>query len=326
MLHAKVEPQIRETIHAEMNQTNDKRWYMRLKIIDLSSQGQSVSLLAQVFDLSEATIRSYIHRFNATGMTGLRPSYGIGRPAKLTWTQAEWLDVLAQSPANLPRLVSQARNWTQALLCQYLHAYHQIEVTQPTVAKQLRQVGIRWRRAKLRVHSPDPLYQVKRQRIQHLQQMALGGDLTSHMAAHPRSDEPPKPAFLVFLDSTDLHWCPDLGNTYTATGTQMKVDSPGFANPWYALFGSLIFPSGEVITPYTNASAMTNFWFTSRAYSRWRPTLSGLLCLIMLRLTQLPLSKRLPNSIRHSWNWSICQLIVRISTILSVSGISCGGK
>jgi transposase len=245
MLHAQVEAQTRETIRAEMNRINDKRWYMRLKIIDLSSQGQSVSLLAQVFDLSEATIRSYIHRFNTAGMAGLRPEYGIGRPATLTWTQAEWLDVLAQSPANLPLLASQARNWTQALLCQYLQAYHQIEVSQPTVAKYLCQVGIRWRRAKLRVYSPDPLYQLKRQRIQHLQQMALGGDLTSRAAAHPRSDEPPKRAFLVFLDSTDLHWCPDLGNTYTAAGVQTKVNSPGHANPWYALFGSLIFPSGE---------------------------------------------------------------------------------
>lgn len=245
MLHAKVEAKTCETIRAEMKRTNDKRWYMRLKIIDLSSQGQSVSLLAQVFDLSEATIRSYIHRFNTAGVGGLQAGYGVGRPATLTWTQTEWLAVLAQSPATLPLLASQAQNWTQALLCQYLQAYHQLEMTQPTVAKHLRQVGIRWRRAKLRVYSPDPLYQVKRQRIQQLQQMALAGDLTSGAAAHPPSDEPPKPAFLVFLDSTDLHWCPDLGNTYSAAGVQTKVNSPGLANPWYALFGSLIFPSGE---------------------------------------------------------------------------------
>lgn len=245
MLHAKVETETREMMQAEMQQTSDKKWYLRLKIIDLSSQGQSVSSLAHLFDLNEATIRSYIHRFNRGGLDGLRPEYGAGRPAILTWTQAEWLDVLAQSPAHLPLLASQARNWTQALLQQYLRAYHHIEVTQSTIAKRLHQAGIRWRRAKLRVHSPDPLYQVKRQRIEKLQQMALRGDLTSQEAAHPRSDEPPKAAYLAFLDSTDLHWCPDLGNTYAATGNQTKVNSPGLANPWYALFGSLIFPTGE---------------------------------------------------------------------------------
>lgn len=75
--------------------------------------------------------------------------------------------------------------------------------------------------------------------------LALAGNLTSQAAAHPRSDEPPKPATLVFLDSTDLHWCPDIGATYGPQGQQVKVDTPGLENPWYALFGSLCFPSGE---------------------------------------------------------------------------------
>jgi transposase len=245
MLHAKVEPQVREMIRIEMQRADDKKWYVRLKIIDLSSQGQSVASLAQLFDLSEATIRSYIHRFNRIGMAGLRPDYGSGRPAILGWTQAQWLDVLAQSPANLSLLASQARNWTQALLRDYLKLYHQIEVSQPTIAGSLRKAGIRWRRAKLRVHSPDPLYQVKRQRIEQLQQQALRGHLTNQQSAHPRSDEPPKRGLLVFLDSTDLHWCPDLGATYGRAGVQCKVPSPGLENPWFSLFGSLIFPSGE---------------------------------------------------------------------------------
>jgi hypothetical protein len=78
-----------------------------------------------------------------------------------------------------------------------------------------------------------------------LQQLALNGSLTSQASAHPRSDEPPRLACLAFLDSTDLHWCPDLGPSYGLTGHQRKVDSPGLANPWQALFGSLVYPSGE---------------------------------------------------------------------------------
>jgi transposase len=245
MLNAQVNPQDRKTLLAEMNTATDAKWYRRLKVIDLSGQGYSVSDLARLFDLSEATIRSYIHRFNAAGVSGLRPEYGQGRPPTLAWSQAQWLDVLAQSPAHLPRLATQARNWTQALLRQYLAVYHQTQVSQPTIAKWLRQAGIRWRRAKLRVHSPDPLYQVKRQRIAQLQASALAGTLTASAGAHPRSDEPPQRARLAFLDSTDLHWCPDLGATYGRKHQQVKVASPGLENPWYALFGSLLFPSGE---------------------------------------------------------------------------------
>ena len=78
-----------------------------------------------------------------------------------------------------------------------------------------------------------------------LEQLSVSGSLTTQATAHPRSDEPPKPATLVFLDSTDLHWCPDIGATYAPLGQQVKVETPGLENPWYALFGSLIFPSGE---------------------------------------------------------------------------------
>jgi transposase len=244
MLYAKVIAQQKAILDAEMNSTADAKWYRRLKIIDLSGQGFSVPELSRLFDLGAGAIRRYIHAYNEAGLDGLRPGYGQGRPPTLTWIKAEWLDLLSQSPADLALLESGAQNWTQALLGQYLAAYHQVQVTQATLSKALRRAGIRWRRAKWRVHSPDPLYVVKRQRITELQQLALAGRLTSR-TAHPDSDEPPKPATLVFLDSTDLHWCPDLGSTYAPVGQQVKVDTPGLENPWLALFGSLHFPSGE---------------------------------------------------------------------------------
>ena len=47
------------------------------------------------------------------------------------------------------------------------------------------------------------------------------------------------------MDSTDLHLCPDVGNGYSVQGGQIITDSPGFENPWVALFGSLEYPTGE---------------------------------------------------------------------------------
>lgn len=245
MLYAQVDEQTRQMIQAELRQATEAKWYRRLKVIDLSGQGMPVSELGEKFDLSAATVRSYIHTFNSAGLTGLRPGYGRGRPLSVDWTAEQWLDVLSQAPCDLATLDTAARNWTQALLQSYLLVYHEITLSQSALSNCLRRAGIRWRRAKLRVHSPDPLYIVKRQRVAELQQLALSGALTSQSAAHPRSDEPPKPACLVFLDSTDLHWCPDLGPVYGRLGQQCKVDSPGLANPWHALFGSLVYPSGE---------------------------------------------------------------------------------
>lgn len=245
MLYAQVDSERHQMLQAELRVAADAKWYRRLKVIDLSGQGVAVAELAQTFDLTPATVRSYIHAFNAAGLTGLRPSYGQGRPLAVEWTSDQWLNVLAQAPCELAGLDTAARNWTQRLLQTYLAVYHQITLSQSALSTSLRRAGIRWRRAKLRVHSPDPLYVVKRQRIATLRQLALAGELTSAASAHPRSDEPPKAARLAFLDSTDLHWCPDLGAVYGPTGRQCKVDSPGLANPWHALFGSLVYPSGE---------------------------------------------------------------------------------
>lgn len=93
--------------------------------------------------------------------------------------------------------------------------------------------------------SPDPLYTVKRQRVEHLQQKAKIGVLSSLDAVEVTPDQPVRPAKLAYFDSTDLHWCPQIGQTYQPKGQQLKVETPGYANPWYALFGSLVYPSGE---------------------------------------------------------------------------------
>ncbi len=74
---------------------------------------------------------------------------------------------------------------------------------------------------------------------------AVAGTLCSHDTPDADLEQPAKPAKLAFFDSTDLHQCPDVGRGYVSQGSQLKVDSPGLANPWYALFGSLIYPSGE---------------------------------------------------------------------------------
>ena len=80
MLYAIVDEQGQDELKNEMTQTKNKKWYRRLKIIDLSARGHGVPVLARMFDLSEPTIRAYIKAYNDGGLTGLRPDYGQGRP------------------------------------------------------------------------------------------------------------------------------------------------------------------------------------------------------------------------------------------------------
>ena len=244
MIYANVDENSRIELDRALKDAKDKKWFRRLKVIDLSSLGYSVPELSNMFDLHAITIREYIHRYNHGGLPELRPGYGQGRREILPWSKEQWLELINQAPCQFEKLETGAQNWTQALMVDYLAAYHAVKVTQSAVSQMLKRAGVKWKRAKLRVKSPDPLYVVKRQRVESLKEKAANGSLTSYEATHPPPG-PAQPALFIYLDSTDLHWCPDVGHTYAAQGIQLKVDSPGLENPWLALFGSLVYPSGE---------------------------------------------------------------------------------
>jgi hypothetical protein len=167
----------------------------------------------------------------------------------MSLTKAEWEELLHQSPSQFERLRSGARNWTQALLQTYLWEYHHVSVTQQAISVAIKRHKVRWNRGKLRVTSPDPVYLVKRERIDTLKKSCRGGTLSSHDAPDVNRSQPAKRARLTFFDATDLHWCPDVGNRYVPQGEQRIVDSPGTDNPWYALLGSLEYPTGEGLYP-----------------------------------------------------------------------------
>lgn len=165
MLYAHVSPEAREKLDEALKSATEAKWYRRLKVIPLSAQRKSVRLIATFFDLCHATVRESISRDNADGLAGRHRDASPGAPPKIPLTKAEWEELLHQSPSHFEQLHTGARNWTQALLQQYFQTYHQIAVTQPAISASIRRHGIRWNRGKLNVTSPDPLYTVKRDRI-----------------------------------------------------------------------------------------------------------------------------------------------------------------
>ena len=245
MLYAKVDQAGRESLNQAIKTVQNVKFYRRLKVIDLSAKGQTVAEIAPIFDLSDNTVRIYINRYDQGGLEGLKPNYGQGRNQTITLSKDELSAILERSPSQFEKLNTGARNWNQPLLKQYLWAYHQIDVSQSAISAKFKQLGIPWNRAKKKVTSPDPLYTIKRQQVEQLKQKAKIGILSSLDASDVDLDQPLKPAKLVYLDSTDLHLCPEVGNTYQTDGEQLKVETPGKHNPWYALFGSLVYPSGE---------------------------------------------------------------------------------
>jgi transposase len=168
MLFAEVSAQAQEELLEALKQASDSKWYRRLKIIHLSSQRTPVPKLAKLFDLCAATVRVYITRYNTGGLTGLKRQSSDGGPPKIPLDKAEWEELLHQSPSQFERLHTGARNWTQELLVEYLCQYYDVSVTQAAVSLSLKRHKIPWNRGKLKVTSPDPLYTVKRDRIDRL--------------------------------------------------------------------------------------------------------------------------------------------------------------
>lgn len=148
-----------------MKRSKNIKEYQRLHIIQLSSNGKTVPELADFFNRGEATIHDDIKRYNQGGLKRLKRQSSGGAPVPIPFNQTQWEALLYQSPSQLELLNTAARHWNQESIVTYLHRYHGITVTRPAVAANWKRHGIRLKRGRLKVTSPDPLYTVKREQL-----------------------------------------------------------------------------------------------------------------------------------------------------------------
>ena len=102
------------------------------------------------------------------GLESLKRGNSNGRPTKVKLSKAEWEELLHRGPCQFERLDTGARNWTHKLLSQYCHEYLGVQITPSAIGMLLKRLDIKWNRGKLKVTSPDPLYTVKRERVETL--------------------------------------------------------------------------------------------------------------------------------------------------------------
>lgn len=165
MIYAQVDDEGLKLLRKELKSTKDAKWYKRLKIIQLSSQGEKVPQLAKQFDVCQATVRDYIKRYNSGGLETLKPDKSSGRPPTTQLAKAEWEELLHQSPCQFVKLNTGSRNWTQDMLSEYCYQYLGVKIGASAICMLLKRMGISWNRGKLKVTSPDPQYTVKRERV-----------------------------------------------------------------------------------------------------------------------------------------------------------------
>ncbi len=186
MISAKMNEEDLKLLEENLKAAKDAKWYRRLKIIQLSSLGETVSKLSKTFDVCKATVRDYIKRYNGGGLESLKRRNSNGRPTKVKLSKAEWEELLHlfppqsaarhRSPCQFEKLETGARNWTHKLLSQYCHQYLDVQITPSAIGMLLKRLDIKWNRGKLKVTSPDPLYTVKRERVETLKKRLNPGN------------------------------------------------------------------------------------------------------------------------------------------------------
>lgn len=132
----------------------------RCQILLASAEGQHTTAIARTLRCHDQTVRNTIHTFHQRGVAALHPK--SSRPHR---TQAAFdadgrerlRALLHQSPRTFGQPTSR---WTLALAAEVSFAQGLTcrQVSGETIRQALKQLGVRWKRAKHWITSPDPAY------------------------------------------------------------------------------------------------------------------------------------------------------------------------
>jgi transposase len=140
--------------------------YRRAMIILASTSGNRVSVIAQLVQADEDTVRDVIHRFNEIGMACLDPQWAGGRPRLLTPDQEDF--VVATAITRPAKLGQPFTRWSIRKLAAYLGATagQVIRIGREALRCLLARRGVSFQRTKTWKESTDPDRDVKLDRIE----------------------------------------------------------------------------------------------------------------------------------------------------------------
>ena len=136
----------------------------RCQILLASANGTSPAAIARMLGCTVHTVRNVIHAFAREGLDCLKAKSSRPHSARpyLDETLTEALkDLLHHSPRTLGKPTSL---WTLDLVAEVCHTkgWTPRRLTREAIRVALKRLGIRWRRAKHWITSPDPAYARKK--------------------------------------------------------------------------------------------------------------------------------------------------------------------
>jgi len=152
-----------QTLEAGLR-SSDAFLLRRCQILLASARGRPALQIAEAVGCDDQTVREVVHGFNAHGLAVLRP--GSRRPhrihAAFDAARADRLrELLHQSPRAYGKPTSL---WTLELAAEvsFEQGLTPTRVSDETIRMTLQRLGVRWKRAKDWITSPDPAYERKK--------------------------------------------------------------------------------------------------------------------------------------------------------------------
>jgi transposase len=136
----------------------------RSQILLASARGERAPRIAQQLGCSDQTVLNAIAAFNQRGLAALTPGSRAPHTRRLAFDEAAGERLRALIHRSPREFALETSLWTLALLAQVSvsEGLTDEQVSGETVRATLVRLGIRWKRAKHWITSPDPAYQRKK--------------------------------------------------------------------------------------------------------------------------------------------------------------------
>jgi transposase len=180
-----------------------------------------VPQVAAIFDCDEATVRTWLGRFESDGVDGLRDRPRSGRPRRADAGAHELIGQTLDEPPTACGYL--AGYWTVAMLTAHLLTAQGLALSRTTVRRVLRGLDCCWRRPRHALRH-DPAARAK---MEHL---------ADRIFALPT-------AAVLALDECDVHLLPVLRAMWMRRGRQTRIPTPG-GNRKRSVFGALELETG----------------------------------------------------------------------------------
>lgn len=195
----------------------------RIRMVLLSSRGYTVPQIAAIFECDEATVRSWIERFEAGGVEELRDRPRPGRPRKAEPVALQTIrHEIERGPAAAGYLFG---CWTLVTLARHLATQCGLHLSRATVRRTVLHLDFRWRRPRHDLPVDPAAARIMWQLCDQL--------------LHAPAD-----AVILALDECDLHLLPVLRAMWMHKGQQARIPTPG-TNRKRSLFGALELTTGR---------------------------------------------------------------------------------